>query len=67
MSRGIDALRNSRLARAIGELEQGGEVDWIRYRTLRALDAARDGQLAAADALEREEAADADYERILAG
>jgi hypothetical protein len=60
-----DRLRNSRLAGVAAQLESGEPVDWRRLAQQQAIDMARDGQLALADAIEREEEFDERFEQLL--
>lgn len=63
----IDRLRNSRLSAAKAQIEKGEEVDWGRINRLQALDLVTDGQLAVADALEREREFDERFEQLVSG
>lgn len=66
---GSDRLRaitgKDRLAEAVEKLERGETVDWKLLNTLQLLDTATAGRAALLDALDREEAADGELERIL--
>lgn len=63
----IDRLRNNRLAGVAAQLQSGAPVDWRQVAQQQAVDIARDGQLALADAIEREEEFDERFEQLLAG
>jgi len=62
-SRAITMLEESRLAGVIEDVEAGRPVDVKKVETLQALDVARAGQQFLADALRREDEADAEFER----
>lgn len=64
MSRLTDFLENSRTARLIQQVEQGEDVDIRRVLTLQALELARMSELALLDALEIQEAANVECERL---
>ncbi len=58
MSWRTDALRNSRIATAIGQIERGEVVDWKKLDTLQALDLVQAGRLFVADAIDAQESDD---------
>lgn len=67
----MDRLRKlterDRLGEAVAKLEAGEEVDWQRLADLQPLDTVVAGRAALLDALDREDQADADLERIVRG
>jgi hypothetical protein len=67
MSRLTDFLENSRTARLIQQVEQGEDVDIRRVLTLQALELSRMSELALLDALEIQEAANVECERLGSG
>lgn len=64
-SRAIPMLEESRLAGVIEDVEADRPVDIKKVETLQALDIAQAGQLFLADALRREDEADAEFKRQL--
>ena len=64
-SRAILMLEESRLAGVIEDIEVGRKPDYLRVMVLQSLDIVRAGQLFLADALKREDEADAEFERRL--
>lgn len=64
MGRLAQFLDQSRTARLIEQVEQGEAVDVRRVLALQALDVARVGELFVLDAIEAEEEADAECERL---
>ncbi len=64
-SRAISMLEESRLAVVIEDVEGERSVNIKKVTALQALDVARAGQLFLADALKREDEADAEFERRL--
>ena len=64
MSRLRAITERDRLADAAASLERGEAVDWGRLRQLQALDPAVAGRAALNDALDREDEADADIQRV---
>lgn len=56
-----------RLGEAAEKVERGEQVDWPQLAALQGLDTARAGRAALLDALDREDEADADLERIIRG
>ena len=65
MSWYIDRLRNGRLSVAAAQIEKGEPVDWRKLSQLQAVDCATAGQLALADAIEREDQADERLQQLL--
>jgi len=65
MSRLRTITERDRLREAAEKLERGEEVDWQQLATLQGIDVANAGRAALLDALDREDEADADIERIL--
>lgn len=59
-----DKLRTSRTAAALGAIEKGEAVDWQRWSTAQPLELVHAGELFAADLIEREEQADAEFEQF---
>lgn len=58
-------LENSRLAKAIEQVEQGEAVDWKKVAELQALDAARFVELYALETLKSDRDADDKFEQQL--
>ena len=66
MGRLSQFLDKSRTARLIEQVEAGEDVDLKRVLALQALDLARVGELFVLDAMEAEDKADAELERLAA-
>lgn len=62
-----ERLRNSRLSAAVAQMEKGEVVDWKRFAELQAMDFVTGGQLALADAIDREREFDDRLEQLLNG
>lgn len=65
MSWMLDYLRNSRLTGIAAKINSGEPVNWQQESQLQTIDIVRHGQLALADAIEREEEADAQFEALV--
>ncbi len=67
MSRLRAITERDRLTEAADALERGEAVNWDRLAQLQVLDVARAGRAALLDALDEQEKADGDIERICGG
>ena len=67
MDRLREITERDRLSEVAAALERGEKVDYDRLRQLQAIDLAQAGRAALLDALEREDEADAEFERIVRG